>query len=176
MMQKELTINPALLALLLAIVIISMLIALKPKELRANKIQYTKKSNRLNQQVKHRSKQDTWIREAIINWSLYTPSKQKFVTKPTQIAEQVQSEMQKKKSDLPVKAVDLTPSAPTPNYKVLGKMIENNQTAIFLSNGETPIVVRKGDIIEEIWQVETITKNNIKLTYLPLGQVRQLNF
>ncbi|WP_410209736.1 hypothetical protein [Aquirhabdus sp.] len=66
------------------------------------------------------------------------------------------------------------PTAPTPQFTYLGRIIKDNQLSIFLEASAGPIVVKLGDVIDGDWRVDKITSNSIDLYYLPLHETRQL--
>lgn len=105
----------------------------------------------------------SWVRKPTPEWKL--PNEKKDVKKTTAIA---QLEV------APVVIAPPKPSAPNPPFSFLGKMIDNERSFVFLSDGINPIVVSKGDIIRKVWRVEKITPTFVELNYLPLDEIRQV--
>jgi hypothetical protein len=62
------------------------------------------------------------------------------------------------------------PSAPPLPFTYMGKLVEGDNVAVFLSQGERNLVVRQGQTIDSIYRVERIAESAITLTYLPLDQ------
>lgn len=61
------------------------------------------------------------------------------------------------------------PTAPPLPFTFLGKMVENGQIVVFLSNADRNIVARSGDIIDGTYKVDSITPTLMTMTYLPLN-------
>jgi hypothetical protein len=62
------------------------------------------------------------------------------------------------------------PSAPALPFTYMGRLVEGEDIAVFLSQGERNLVVREGDTIDATYRVELIAESAITLTYLPLDQ------
>jgi hypothetical protein len=62
------------------------------------------------------------------------------------------------------------PSPPALPFTYLGKLVEGEDIAVFLTQGERNLVVRQGDTIDATYRVERIAESAITLTYLPLDQ------
>ncbi len=62
------------------------------------------------------------------------------------------------------------PSAPSVPFTYLGKLVEGDEVAVFLSQGDRNLVVREGETIDSTYRVERIAESAITLTYLPLNQ------
>lgn len=62
------------------------------------------------------------------------------------------------------------PSAPPLPFTYLGRLVEGDDVAVFLSQGERNLVVRQGEMIDSIYRVERIADRAITLVYLPLDQ------
>ncbi|MGH8629859.1 MAG: hypothetical protein ACREU7_03710 [Burkholderiales bacterium] len=62
------------------------------------------------------------------------------------------------------------PSAPPLPFTYIGRLVEGDDVAVFLSQGDRNLVVRQGETIDSIYRVEHVAENAITLTYLPLDQ------
>lgn len=70
------------------------------------------------------------------------------------------------------------PSAPPMPFTYLGKMQEGDTGAItvYLVQGEQAYSVRKGDMIDNTWRVESINADQMVLTYLPMATRQTISF
>jgi hypothetical protein len=66
------------------------------------------------------------------------------------------------------------PVAPPLPFTFIGRMIEEGQTAVFVSIQDRNQVLRVGDVIQNVWRVDSIDPTNMKLTYLPLNENKYL--
>lgn len=67
------------------------------------------------------------------------------------------------------------PSAPTLPFAYRGKQLVDGEWSVFLSSERFgDLIVKAGDVIENIYQVETVSPTVVQLTYLPLHQTQQL--
>lgn len=66
------------------------------------------------------------------------------------------------------------PMAPPLPFTFLGKMVENGEIVVFLSNADRNIVARTGDIIDGVYKVDSITPTSMTMTYLPLNAKQTL--
>ena len=69
------------------------------------------------------------------------------------------------------------PPKPTPPplpFTFIGRMIEGNHAAVFVSIQDRNQVVRVGDVIQSAWRVDAIEPTRMKLTYLPLNENQYL--
>lgn len=66
------------------------------------------------------------------------------------------------------------PTAPTPPFVYLGRMVRDGQSIVFLGQGENVEAVSVGDQVAQDWQLERIDDRAVQLRYLPLNEVRQL--
>lgn len=71
------------------------------------------------------------------------------------------------------KSPELSKAPPLP-FKALGQFIENGQPAVFLQHNERTIAVRAGEVIDEVYKVESIRDGTMTLTYLPLNQTQSI--
>ena len=60
------------------------------------------------------------------------------------------------------------PSVPPMPFQFIGRLNDRSDLQVFLQNGEKIYVVRKGDVIDEIWRIEGISDVELSLVYLPL--------
>jgi hypothetical protein len=60
------------------------------------------------------------------------------------------------------------PTAPPLPFQFVGRLDDRSDLQVFLQNGEKIYVVRKGDVIDETWRIERISKEELSLVYLPL--------
>ena len=70
------------------------------------------------------------------------------------------------------------PSAPPLPFTYIGKLQEGETgpVTIYLTQGEQAYSVKKGDVIDKTYRVESITSAHIVLTYLPLRIKQTLTF
>ena len=68
------------------------------------------------------------------------------------------------------------PQAPPLPYTYLGRMIDDEQTTVFLTRQDRNYVVRLGDTLDGTYRVEEIVPEGLVLTYLPLGAEQTLPF
>jgi hypothetical protein len=68
------------------------------------------------------------------------------------------------------------PQAPPLPFTYLGKMVDGEQTTVFLARQDRNYVVRPGDTLDGSYRVEKIEDDRIALTYLPLGMAQTLAF
>lgn len=66
------------------------------------------------------------------------------------------------------------PVAPPLPFTFIGRMIEEGQTAVFVSIQDRNQVLRAGDVVQGVWRVDSIEPTNMKLTYLPLNENKYL--
>lgn len=67
------------------------------------------------------------------------------------------------------------PTAPALPFTYIGKALEEGTWEVYLARGDRTYVVRDKDVVEGSYRVESIKPPLMLLTYLPLGQVQQLN-
>jgi hypothetical protein len=65
-------------------------------------------------------------------------------------------------------AVDPQPSMPVLPFVYAGKMIDQGRLIVFLTEGEKNLTVQPGEVIDQVWKVETIKPPSMTFTYLPL--------
>jgi len=66
------------------------------------------------------------------------------------------------------------PKAPPLPFHVLGQYIEDGAVAVFLQHNDQNLVVRKGDLIDGTYKIESIAGNTVTFVYLPLEQKQTL--
>jgi hypothetical protein len=62
------------------------------------------------------------------------------------------------------------PSAPPLPFVYMGKLQNGSDTTVFLTQGDRNLVVKEGEVIDSVYQVERVTSTEITLVYLPLAQ------
>ncbi|WP_223512729.1 hypothetical protein [Pseudomonas sp. GL-B-19] len=60
------------------------------------------------------------------------------------------------------------PSVPPMPFQFIGKLDDHSDLQVFLQSGEKIYVVRKGDVIDDIWRIERISDVELSFVYLPL--------
>lgn len=66
------------------------------------------------------------------------------------------------------------PDPVTPNYRVLGKKLEDRAWEVFLGRDDSSFIVRAGDTLEDTWRVDEIAPPLMSLTHVPTGSRHQL--
>ena len=59
-------------------------------------------------------------------------------------------------------------TSPANPFVYAGKIIEDGALVVFLIDGEKSHAVKSGDVIEDIWEVKSITPPTMTLKYIPL--------
>ena len=67
------------------------------------------------------------------------------------------------------------PTAPPMPFQFVGRLDDRSDLQVFLQSGEKIYVVRKGDVIDETWRIERISKEELSLVYLPLHLAQTLS-
>jgi hypothetical protein len=67
------------------------------------------------------------------------------------------------------------PSAPALPFKYMGKLVDGDETKVFLIHGDRNLVVRAGDTIESVYRLDRISDDELILTYLPMNQRQTLS-
>ncbi len=67
------------------------------------------------------------------------------------------------------------PTAPPMPFQFIGRLDDNRDLQVFLQNGEKLYVVRKGDVIDDTWRIESINDKALSLVYLPLHLTQTLS-
>ena len=68
----------------------------------------------------------------------------------------------------------VVPKAPPLPFKVLGRIIEDEDPVVFLSNQDRNLVVRAGTKLDNNYLVESIDKTQMTFIYLPLAERQTL--
>ncbi len=72
-----------------------------------------------------------------------------------------------KQESQPVAVAPRAPAPPVNPYTYVGKLIEDGEMRVFLTNGRDNYVVRAGDKLEGVWQVKAIHSTEMILLNLP---------
>lgn len=75
----------------------------------------------------------------------------------------------------PPPARSQAPAPPPLMFKYLGKVIEGDETQVFLALAERNYVVKVGDKIDNQYRVDEVTDHAITLTYMPLNAKQVLS-
>lgn len=67
-----------------------------------------------------------------------------------------------------VAQVALPPAAPALPFQFVGRLDDRDDQQIFLQSGEKLYVVRRGDVIDDIYRIEHISATELSVVYLPL--------
>lgn len=74
-----------------------------------------------------------------------------------------------------VQAPPPPPMAPPLPFTFIGKSVGGGVWEVYLARGEQTYVARVNEVIDGTYRVDAIAPPILKLTYLPLNQVQQLN-
>ncbi|SEA16721.1 secretion system X translation initiation factor [Nitrosospira multiformis] len=66
------------------------------------------------------------------------------------------------------------PSPPPMEFRYLGKVVEGNETRVFLALGERNYIVRPGESINNQYRLDEVSDRGITFTYLPLNARQML--
>jgi len=69
----------------------------------------------------------------------------------------------------------VAPKAPPLPFKLVGRLIENNQQVVFLANQDRNYIAREGAKLDNNYLVERIEPGRMTLIYLPLDERQILN-
>jgi len=69
--------------------------------------------------------------------------------------------------EMPVDPQPTQPMMPANPYVYVGKLIEDGEMRVFLTNGQKNYVVKTGDTLEDTWQVKSIESTEMILFNLP---------
>lgn len=67
------------------------------------------------------------------------------------------------------------PQAPPLPFAYIGRLSEDRDTTVFLAMGERNLVLKPGDVIDNIYKLEEVNDSAVVLTYLPLSQRQTLS-
>ena len=68
------------------------------------------------------------------------------------------------------------PVAPELPFTYLGRMVENDNTVLFLSKQDQSYSVKIAGIVDKNYRVESINDDQVVFTYLPLNIQQTLSF
>jgi len=71
--------------------------------------------------------------------------------------------------------VAAAPTAPALPFQFVGRMGDRDDLQVFLQSGEKLYVVRKGDVIDSTYRLDSVSANELDLVYLPLHQSQTLS-
>ncbi|MNR57384.1 hypothetical protein D3C85_1781530 [compost metagenome] len=60
------------------------------------------------------------------------------------------------------------PTAPALPFQFVGRLDDRDDQQVFLQSGEKLYVVRRGDVIDDLYRIEQISATELSLVYLPL--------
>ncbi|MFZ0153335.1 hypothetical protein [Pseudomonas sp. Hg5Tf] len=60
------------------------------------------------------------------------------------------------------------PTAPALPFQFVGRLHDRDDQQVFLQSGEKLYVVRRGDVIDDLYRIEQISATELSLVYLPL--------
>lgn len=66
------------------------------------------------------------------------------------------------------------PSPPPMQFRYLGKVVEGDETRVFLALGERNYIVRPGESINNQYRLDEVSDHGITFTYLPLNARQML--
>lgn len=61
------------------------------------------------------------------------------------------------------------PMAPPLPFLYLGRLVSEDEDAVFLTQGERNLVVHKGDVIDSLYRIDNLAESQVTLTHLPTG-------
>ena len=67
------------------------------------------------------------------------------------------------------------PQAPPLPFAYIGRLSEDRDTTVFHAMGERNLVLKPGDVVDNIYKLEEVTDSAVVLTYLPLSQRQTLS-
>lgn len=67
-------------------------------------------------------------------------------------------------------AAPSAPQIPQLPFTYFGKLIEGGRVTVYLATQDRNLAVRRGDVIDGIWRVESIGPTAMTFRYLPMGQ------
>lgn len=75
----------------------------------------------------------------------------------------------------PAPVAEEAPQAPPVPFRVLGRFVENGVPGMFVQLNDRTIVARNGDMISDLYKVETISDQAMTVLYLPLNVTQTVN-
>jgi hypothetical protein len=73
-------------------------------------------------------------------------------------------------------AAPAKPTAPPLPFKYLGKMIDGDKLAVFVSRGDETYTVQAGQKLDQSYRVDKVGEDSVTFTYLPLKTRQELQF
>lgn len=73
-----------------------------------------------------------------------------------------------------VAAVILPQGPPALPFKFAGRMNDGDDQVIYLARGETALIARQGEVLENTYKIVSINASQIELEHLPTGQKQAL--
>ena len=74
----------------------------------------------------------------------------------------------------PTTPIETRVVAPNVPFSYLGRLISADKTIVFLSVNDENMAVNVGDVIDEVWKVESIAETAVNFRYLPSNSPQQL--
>ncbi len=68
----------------------------------------------------------------------------------------------------PPKVEPPPPSAPPLPFVYLGRYVEGGVPTFFLARGDRVLTVKEGDVVDQLYRVDSVEGSSLTLTYLPL--------
>ncbi|HKO89419.1 MAG TPA: hypothetical protein VJU83_13000 [Burkholderiales bacterium] len=87
-----------------------------------------------------------------------------------------QMEEEEERRNAPPPAAPPKPQAPPLPFGYLGKMVEGEQTVVFLTARDRNYVARLGDTLDGVWRVAEIRDQDMVFDYVPLKSKQSLSF
>ena len=66
------------------------------------------------------------------------------------------------------------PVAPAFPYAYLGSLLDDGLRTVFLTRDDRVLTVKRGDTVDGAWRVDELDASEMKLTYLPLKESKQV--
>jgi hypothetical protein len=63
------------------------------------------------------------------------------------------------------------PTTPALPFTYAGKLIDNDQTVVFMQHEGRALALKAGDIVGNDWRIESVSGSTLLFSYLPLGTV-----
>jgi hypothetical protein len=75
----------------------------------------------------------------------------------------------------PAVSAEVAPEAPPVPFRVFGRFVENGVPGMFVQLNERTLVARDGDVINELYKVESISDQTMTVLYLPLNVTQTIS-